>query len=150
MERRYVLRIYEDAYLHCSITKCEMSEKRGKSIPSWQREDAPSPTPGTEHDAEDRAAPSDTSQASVIEKATRSLQNSGMQDAPIERKKALLKSNGLSDSETDELVGVSRIPIDPSDAAGKAQVNDKWTSYGCCKYHTDAHVHFAARQQITK
>lgn len=114
-----------------------MSEKREKSIPSWQREDAPSLSSGTEHDAEDRAAPSDTSRASVIEKATRSLQDGGMQDAPIERKKALLKSKGLSDSEIDELVGVSRIVNDPSDAAGKAQVNYKWACYTCCKYHTD-------------
>lgn len=114
-----------------------MNEKRAKSIPSWQREDAPSPSSGTEHDAEDRTATSDTSRASVIEKATRSLQDGGMQDAPIERKEALLKSKGLSDSEIDELAGVSRIVNGPSDAAGKAQVNDKWACYTLCKYHTD-------------
>lgn len=103
-----------------------MSEKKAKSIPSWQREDAPtSPSgpSGTEHDAEDRAAPPDTSRASIIEKATRSLQDDGMQHAPIEKKKALLKSKGLSDPEIDELVGVSRIVKDPSDTADKAQVN---------------------------
>lgn len=102
-----------------------MSEKKVKSIPLWQREDASS---GTEHDAEDRATlpdtSRDTSRASVIEKATRSLQEDGMQDAPIERKKVLLKSKGLSDPEIDELEGVSRIVNDPSDTADTAQVND--------------------------
>lgn len=99
-----------------SITKYAMSGKSAKSIPSWQREDAPSSS-GSEHDAEDP-------QASVIEKVTRSLQDEGTQDAPIERKKALLKSKGLSDSKIDDLLGVSRIVNDPSDAADKAQVND--------------------------
>lgn len=100
-----------------------MSEKRAKSIPSWQREDASSPSSGTKHDAEDRAVPSDTSRASVIEKATRSVQDDGMQDAPIERKTALLKSQGSSDPNNDELESVSRTVSNPSDAADKAQVN---------------------------
>lgn len=98
-----------------------MSEKRAKSIPSWQREDAPSLSSGNEHDAEDYTTPSGTSRASVI---TSSVQDDGMQDAPIERKTALLKSKGSSDPKNDELEGVSRTVKNPSDAADNAQVND--------------------------
>lgn len=101
-----------------------MSEKRAKSIPSWQREDAPSLSPGDEHDAEECAASSDASRASVI---TRSVQGDGMQDAPIERKTALLKSKGSSDPKNDELEGVSRTVKNSSDAADNAQVNDSWS-----------------------
>lgn len=110
------------------ITKYAMSEKRAKSIPSWQREDASASSSGTERDAEDRAAPSDSSRAPVIEKFARSPQDDGMEDAPIERKKALLKSKGLIDLGTDELVGVSRILKDPSDASEKAQENNSLVS----------------------
>lgn len=98
-----------------------MSEERAKSIPSWQREDAPSLSSGDEHDAEECAAPSDTSRASVI---TRSVQDVGMQDAPIERKAAPLKSKGSSDPKNGELEGDSRTVKNPSDAADNAQVND--------------------------
>lgn len=100
-----------------------MSEKKAKSIPSWQREDALSQSSGAAHDAEDRAAPSDSSRASVIEKATRSVQDDGMQDAPIEMKPAPLKSKGSSDPKSDKLEGVLRTVKNPSDAEDKAQVN---------------------------
>ena len=103
------------------ITKSAMSEKRAKSIPSWQREDAPSLSSGNEHDAEDYATPSGTSRASVI---TSSVQDDGMQNAPIERKTALLTSKGSSDPKNDELEGVSRTVKNPSDAADDAPVND--------------------------
>lgn len=101
-----------------------MSAKKAKSIPSWQREDALPPSSGAEHDAEDRAAaPPDSSRASVIEKATRSVQNDGMQDAPIEMKPTPLKSKGSSDPKNDKLEGVLRTVKNPSDAEDKAQVN---------------------------
>lgn len=116
-----------------------MSEKRSKSIPSWQREDAPSLSSGDEHEAEDCAASSDTSRASVI---TRSVQDDGMQDAPIEKKTALLKSKGSSDPKNDELEGISRTVKNPSDAADNAQVNDslvekKPTFCTCPMYHAN-------------
>lgn len=101
-----------------------MSEKRAKSIPSWQREDAPSLSSGDEHDAELCAASSDASRASVI---TRSVQDDGMEDAPIERNAALLKSKGSSDPKNDELEGVSRTVMNSSHIADNAQVNDSWS-----------------------
>lgn len=101
-----------------------MSKKQAKSIPSWQREDAPSLSSGAEYDAEDHAAPSNTSRASVVEKASRSVQDDGMQDAPIERKTTLMISKGSSDPKNDELEGVSRTVKNPSEAADNAQVND--------------------------
>lgn len=101
-----------------------MSDKRTKSIPSWQREDASSPSSGTERDVKDHTAPSDTSRASVIEKVTGPVQEDGMQDVPIEREIALLKSKGSSDSKNDELEGVSWTVKDSSATADNTQVND--------------------------
>lgn len=106
------------------FTKAAMSEKRAKSIPSWQREDASSLPSGDEHDAEECAASLDASRASLI---TRSVQDDSMQDAPIERKTALLKSKGSIDPKNDELEGVSRTVKNSTDAADNAQVNDSWS-----------------------
>ncbi len=104
-----------------------MGERKVKSIPSWQRADAPAvPTSRDEsfQHGNESSLPVDSSRPSAIDQASRSLQDDGIRDAPLERKRSYLKSKGLSNDEVDNLLSVSQTNNESSDGGDETQVND--------------------------
>ena len=92
-----------------------MSDSEGpksKGIPSWQRKEpsslpeqpdnAPTQKPAEEQPPEPRA--------SLIEKASKFLEEDSIRDAPIERKKLFLESKGLTETEIDDLLEIQHTP----------------------------------------
>ncbi len=92
-----------------------MSDSQGpksKSIPSWQREKSSSSperpdSPPTQEQAEQKPP---ESRASLIEKASKFLEDDSICNAPIERKKLYLESKGLTETEIDDLLEIQRTP----------------------------------------
>lgn len=94
-----------------------MSDSEGpksKSIPSWQRQE-PSTSPkqpdnnNTPPQEPPEHEPSEP-RASLIENASKFLEDDSIRDAPIERKKSFLESKGLSESEIDDLLPIQHTP----------------------------------------
>lgn len=96
---------------------------KGRSIPLWQRgetsseplaatpSDGPGPDPSSSSFQEDPQRDSQphphTSRASLLNQATKFLQDDDIRDAPIERKTAFLESKGLTILEVEKLLAVS-------------------------------------------
>ena len=79
---------------------------KSNGIPSWQRQepsDAPSPALQQSSQGSNEESAS-TDRASLIEKATRFLQDDDIRDAPIERKQYFLESKGLKEDEVRNLL----------------------------------------------
>ena len=70
-----------------------------KSIPSWQRQ-------GEEPTEQESLEP----RTSLLEKASKFLEEDSIRDAPIERKKLYLESKGLSESEINDLLEIQQTP----------------------------------------
>ncbi|KAL4910025.1 peroxisomal membrane anchor protein conserved region-domain-containing protein [Aspergillus multicolor] len=82
-----------------------MSDSDSKpSIPSWQQQHSASSAPptsdGNDADSGDRST--------LLEQASSFLQDDSIRDAPTDRKIAFLESKGLTATEIDSLLGVSR------------------------------------------
>ena len=79
-----------------------------KAIPTWQRQEAsrvpdqPANTPPQEHAQHQPPE----SRASLIESASKFLEDDSIRNAPIERKKLFLESKGLTAAEIDELLEI--------------------------------------------
>lgn len=114
---------------------------KGRSIPSWQRGDstssseseptAPSDTvrdpssPSNQHDSQPEGQRDlHASRTSLLNQATKFLQDDDIRDAPIERKMAFLESKGLSDLEIKGLLADSRNEDHSSDDSKKQRVED--------------------------
>ena len=89
----------------------DQDRSKTKGIPSWQRFEAPdlpspaepqSPTPNEQTAAADRA--------SLIDKATRFLEDDDIRDAPIERKQYFLQLKGLTEDEIRDLLRRQHMP----------------------------------------
>ncbi|CAG8899278.1 unnamed protein product [Penicillium egyptiacum] len=87
-----------------------MSDDQSKSasIPSWQRpnktaEESPSPT---SDDAP--ATTTSTSRQTLLDQASKFLEDESIHDAPIERKVSFLESKGLSSADIQQVLGISR------------------------------------------
>ncbi|KAL4870124.1 peroxisomal membrane anchor protein conserved region-domain-containing protein [Aspergillus spectabilis] len=91
-----------------------MSDSDSKrSIPSWQQQhSAPSPPP-----TDDKDAVNDADRSTLIQQASEFLKDDSIRDAPTNRKISFLESKGLTSSEIDSLLGVSRNPEATSSAA---------------------------------
>ena len=92
-----------------------MSDSEGpksRGIPSWQRQEPldlperPDNIPTQETAEEQPPEP----RASLIEKATKFLEEDFIRDAPIERKKVFLESKGLTEIEIDDLLEIQHSP----------------------------------------
>lgn len=99
-----------------SVATLAMSDSEGpnsKSIPSWQRQE-PSNSP---NQPDNNTPPQDPTEqtspeprASLIEKASKFLEDDSIRDAPIERKKLYLESKGLSEPEINDLLEIQQTP----------------------------------------
>lgn len=92
-----------------------MSDSQGpkpKNIPSWQRgEPSNSPEKSDSTPTQEQAEQqSPESRASLIEKASKFLEDDSIRDAPIERKKLYLESKGLIETEIDDLLEIQHTP----------------------------------------
>ncbi|KAL4968461.1 peroxisomal membrane protein PEX14 [Aspergillus stella-maris] len=84
-----------------------MSDPDSKpSIPSWQQQhSASSPSTSDSGDASDSA-----DRSTLVEQASKFLQDDAIRDASTDRKIVFLESKGLTSTEIDGLLGVSRNP----------------------------------------
>ncbi|KAL5338830.1 peroxisomal membrane anchor protein conserved region-domain-containing protein [Aspergillus crustosus] len=84
-----------------------MSDSNSKSsIPSWQQQhSAPSPPPPI---FEDKDSGTEADRSTLIQQASEFLKDESIRDAPTDRKITFLESKGLTPSEIDSLLGISR------------------------------------------
>ncbi|KAL4920147.1 peroxisomal membrane anchor protein conserved region-domain-containing protein [Aspergillus aurantiobrunneus] len=101
-----------------------MSDSESKfSIPQWQQQHAASsPASSDGKDAGD-----DADRSTLLEQASKFLQDDSIRDAPTDRKIAFLESKGLASTEIDNLLGVSRNP-EASGSSNNSAEDDKTTS----------------------
>ncbi|KAI9839519.1 MAG: hypothetical protein M1819_002144 [Sarea resinae] len=84
----------------------QKQRKGGPAIPQWQRKDC---SEGLTAEKASSEAPSEKpSRASLLEQASRFLEDDDIRDASTDRKVAFLESKGLTNDEIDSLLGVSR------------------------------------------
>lgn len=114
---------------------------KGRSIPSWQRGDSssssssePTAPSGTVRDPSSPSNQDDSQQkrdgqrdihasrATLLNQATKFLQDDDIRDAPTERKVAFLESKGLSELEIEGLLADSRNEDHSSDDSKKQPV----------------------------
>lgn len=88
-------------------------DPKSKGIPSWQRQE-PSSSPNQPNNNTTAGEPtkqaSHEPRASLIEKASKFLEDDSIRDAPIERKKLYLETKGLRESEINELLEIQQTP----------------------------------------
>ncbi|KAL9623806.1 MAG: hypothetical protein Q9204_007924 [Flavoplaca sp. TL-2023a] len=92
------------------------AESNKRSIPDWQHEEAASSStedPQRGSETADAAEPPPPPRASIIEQASRFLNEDDIKDAPRERKIAFLRSKGLTEEEVYRLL---EIPLDGTKA----------------------------------
>ncbi|KAL2008709.1 hypothetical protein VTN00DRAFT_6903 [Thermoascus crustaceus] len=84
-------------------------DDKSSSIPEWQQQ-ASSATPDESSASAQSSeeAPDTASRDTLLEQATRFLQDESIRDAPTDRKIAFLESKGLKGDEIQKLLGVSR------------------------------------------
>ncbi|CEL00620.1 hypothetical protein ASPCAL00218 [Aspergillus calidoustus] len=91
-----------------------MSDSDSKpSIPLWQQQTSAAPPAS---DDKDKDVDKDTARSTLLEQASKFLQDESIRDASTDRKIAFLESKGLTSPEIDSLLGVSR----NSEASGDA------------------------------
>ncbi|KAI9820717.1 MAG: hypothetical protein M1827_005087 [Pycnora praestabilis] len=89
----------------------DSSDSKKTSIPQWQRQNAApasdksSPSSGAKESTEEESPPS---RVSLVDQASKFLQDDEIRDAPTERKIAFLESKGLTNDEVQTVLGVSR------------------------------------------
>ncbi|KAF5866980.1 hypothetical protein ETB97_006825 [Aspergillus alliaceus] len=94
------------------------SKPKTPSIPQWQQ---PSATNSTSPPSSD-----DASRSTLLEQATKFLQDESLYDAPLDHKVSFLESKGLRQDEIDSLLGVSRTSEATSSTAATGE--DKKTT----------------------
>lgn len=111
-------------------------DTKGRSIPSWQNGDSSSEpvTPSGTRDPSSLSSQDDpqrgfkrdphASRASLLDQATKFLQDHDIRDASVERKTAFLESKGLTKVEIAELLAVPPSKDDSSDDSKKKLVKD--------------------------
>lgn len=76
-----------------------------KSIPSWQLKDDPAASDVVEDTSTDESKERRISdRAALVEQASKFLEDEGIRNAPIERKKTFLESKGLTEAEIGDLL----------------------------------------------
>ncbi|KAK3173069.1 hypothetical protein OEA41_006398 [Lepraria neglecta] len=83
----------------------DQEKPTAKGTPSWQRfeaSDTSNPAGQAPQGSNEQTAPADRS--SLIEKATKFLEDDDIRDAPIERKQYFLESKGLNENEIRDLI----------------------------------------------
>ncbi|EAU38021.1 conserved hypothetical protein [Aspergillus terreus NIH2624] len=97
-----------------------MSDSKPKpSIPQWQQQQQqqpPSATSSTSPSSDDTS-----SRATLVEQASKFLQDDSIRDAPLDRKISFLESKGLRNDEIEGLLGVARNPEATSPSASTTE-----------------------------
>jgi hypothetical protein len=88
------------------------------SIPLWQQQNSAAPPAS---DDKDKDAGKDTARSTLVEQASKFLQDESIRDASTDRKIAFLESKGLTSLEIDSLLGVSRNSEASSDPSNTAE-----------------------------
>lgn len=86
------------------------SDSKKRSIPEWQKqaaESASKESPSTTTKAREEQ-PEASPRTTLLEQASKFLEDESIRDAPTDRKVAFLESKGLRQNEIDKLLGVSR------------------------------------------
>ncbi|OJJ76560.1 hypothetical protein ASPBRDRAFT_39049 [Aspergillus brasiliensis CBS 101740] len=85
------------------------SKPKPSSIPQWQQ---PNNATNTDTNSESTSSPpsDDTSRSTLIEQATKFLEDESIRDAPTDRKVIFLQSKGLREDEINTLLGISSTP----------------------------------------
>lgn len=100
-----------------------MSDSDSKrSIPQWQRQHSSSPPASDGKDADN-----DVDRSTLLEQASKFLQDDSIRDASTDRKITFLESKGLTAPEIDNLLGVSRNP-EASAIASNGSAEEKGTT----------------------
>ncbi|KAL2828835.1 peroxisomal membrane anchor protein conserved region-domain-containing protein [Aspergillus pseudoustus] len=99
------------------------SDKKS-SIPLWQQQNSSTP-PST--DDKDKDTGKDTARSTLIEQASKFLEDESIKDATIDRKIAFLETKGLTSPEIDSLLGVSR-NLEASSDSHSSTEEDKVTT----------------------
>ncbi|KAL3449722.1 peroxisomal membrane anchor protein conserved region-domain-containing protein [Aspergillus insuetus] len=103
-----------------------MSDSDSKpSIPLWQQQNSAAPPAS---DDKDRDAGEDTARSTLVEQASKFLQDESIRDASTDRKIAFLESKGLTSPEIDSLLGVSRNSEASSDASNTTEEDKSATA----------------------
>ncbi|OJJ01581.1 hypothetical protein ASPVEDRAFT_41177 [Aspergillus versicolor CBS 583.65] len=101
-----------------------MSDSDSKrSIPQWQRQHS-SPPPASDGSKD---ADNDVDRSTLLEQASKFLQDDSIRDASTDRKIAFLESKGLTAPEIDNVLGVSRNP-EASAIASSGSAEEKGTT----------------------
>ncbi|KAJ0422860.1 peroxisomal membrane anchor protein conserved region-domain-containing protein [Aspergillus carlsbadensis] len=95
------------------------------SIPLWQQHNSAAPPAS---DDKDKDAGKDTARSTLLEQASKFLQDESIRDASTDRKIAFLESKGLTSPEIDSLLGVSRNSEASSDASSTTEGNGSATA----------------------
>ncbi|KAL2794679.1 peroxisomal membrane anchor protein conserved region-domain-containing protein [Aspergillus keveii] len=104
-----------------------MSDSDSKpSIPLWQRQNSAAAPPAS--DDKDKDAGEDTARSTLVEQASKFLQDESIRDASTDRKIAFLESKGLTSPEIDGLLGVSRNSEASSDASNTTEEDKSATA----------------------
>ncbi|GLA15597.1 hypothetical protein AnigIFM62618_002140 [Aspergillus niger] len=82
------------------------SKPKPSSIPPWQQSNNAS---NTDNSSESTSSPTsdDTSRSTLIEQASKFLEDESIRDAPTDRKVSFLQSKGLREDEVNSLLGIS-------------------------------------------
>ena len=99
-----------------------MSAPKKPSIPSWQVQHQPSKNDTTKESSKPSAGADDqpsTDRQSLLDDASKFLEEESIRNAPIDRKIAFLESKGLTNDEIQKLLGVTRNP-ETNDSANTA------------------------------
>jgi hypothetical protein len=96
------------------------------SIPLWQRQNSAAAPPAS--DDKDKDAGEDTARSTLVEQASKFLQDESIRDASTDRKIAFLESKGLTSPEIDSLLGVSRNSEASSDASNTTEEDKSATA----------------------
>lgn len=101
-----------------------MSDSDSKrSIPQWQRQHSSSPPASDGKDADN-----DVDRSTLLEQASKFLQDDSIRDASTDHKITFLESKGLAAPEIDNLLGVSRNPEASAVASSGSAEETKGTS----------------------
>ncbi|KAL3462883.1 peroxisomal membrane anchor protein conserved region-domain-containing protein [Aspergillus heterothallicus] len=94
------------------------------SIPLWQQQASTAPPP----DDKDQDASKDTDRSTLLEQASKFLQDESIRDASTDRKITFLESKGLTSPEIDSLLGVSRNSEASSDSSNSTEEDKRMTA----------------------
>ncbi|KAL4803540.1 peroxisomal membrane anchor protein conserved region-domain-containing protein [Aspergillus unguis] len=96
-----------------------MPDDSKRSIPAWQQQHSASPSTS---DGDDTASQVD--RTTLLEQASKFLQDDSIRDAPTDRKVSFLESKGLTSTEIDSLLGVSRNPEASGDSSNNSPAEE--------------------------